>query len=408
MNGMSLFKVEKVLTTSAIALAVLPCIAHAENGFKPYAEVVISADDNLLRLHDSARALTVTGSPKMSDTFVREEVGIHAAELISEQNFTADLSLNRSNYNHFSQLNNSGKLALGNWNWHLGKTLEGNIGASFNESLAPLEDFRVATRNMRVQKVQNAELSWRLHPSWRFNAGYNHYTLNYDLAALRNNDRTLDSSQFGLDYIASSGSSMGLLWRHVRGSFPEIDATGASLFNNSYSQDELKAKIDWQFTPITKIQFLGGEVQKKHDVDASRDFSGFNARLSSYWSATDALRFNGTVWREIGAMDDLTVNFALNRGISAGYTWDIAPKVSIDGNAKWERRNYNNFVATGSTLDRVDSFKEARMSVSYYPIRHLKLGFSLFRNILDSNASSLAYAANGARINFRYDFGLEK
>ncbi len=246
--------------------------------------------------------------------------------------------------------------------------------------------------NVRTLERQYFDAAWRLHPSWRLRGGVSHFKLDYEQPGPQVSGRTVNDGEFGVDYLARSGSSIGLQYRRAEGDFPFSPP-------NNYSQDELKARVDWKLTGKTDLLFLGGWVQRDHDLSPASDFSGFNGRVNATWRATGKTTINASLWREIGALDDLTAAYSLNRGIGLGAGWEITRQTRLDAYYQHEKRDY-----TPGNLARKDSIDYASLQLTYYPIRNLRLQASVYHTDQDSNIAGSAYRNLGASLGTRYEF----
>lgn len=381
----------QILLLAVGALACTPAFAAEGDVFTPYASYGIYYDANLLRNPDYLG--------RDSDRWQRASVGVKVDKEIGRQELTADLSANHSDYDRFTQFDNTGKELQANWKWVYGNYFSGNLGTSYSEALTPIEDFRSLEPNIRTQTKNYADVSWLIHPSWQLNAGYSRYDLRYDLDSQQPSERNLDITDLGFDYLARSGNKVGVVFRHIDGEYPYATI-------NSYEQNEVKAKVDWQISGKTWLQFLGGWAKREYNNSPQRDSSEPSARLTAYWKATGKTAFSLGAWREIGATDDLAANYALNQGISLGATWDATQKISVDGLLMTEKRDYNgvSVVAGIAPLDRNDRYHNAVLGVTYKPTRHWRIRASVYRAKLDSNIASEAYTTNGILLNTRYEF----
>ncbi len=379
------------LLFAAGALSCVPALALEGDTFTPYVSYGINYDANLLRQPDS--------QGKESDRWTRAAVGVKMDKEIGRQELTADLSANHSDYDRFNQFDNTGKELLANWKWVLGNQFSGNVGTSYSEALTPFEDYRSLEPNIRTQTKNYADASWRLHPSWQLNAGYSRYDLRYDLESQQPSERNLDIFETGIDYLARSGNKVGVVLRHIDGEYPFSPI-------NTYGQNEVKAKVDWQVTGKTFIQFLGGWSKREYDVNPQRDSSLPSARVTAYWKATNKTAVSLGAWREIGATDDLAANYARNQGVSLASTWDATNKISVDGLIMTEKRDYNgvSVIAGLAPLDRADRYHNAVFGVTYKPTRHWRIRASVFTSKLDSNIASESYSTDGILLNTRYEF----
>lgn len=376
-------------------MTCLPALAIEGDTFTPYASYGIYYDANLLRQSDAVRQ----SGAQLSDRWTRAGVGIRMDKEIGRQQLTADLSAYRADYDHFNQYSNTGKDGVANWKWALGNQFSGNVGVNYAQALTPFEDYRSLERSMQTQTKTYVDGSWRFHPSWQLNAGYSHYDLGYDLESQKPSERTLDITDVGVDYLARSGNKVGMVLRHIEGDYKYADI-------NSYSQNEVKAKVDWQITGKTLIQFLGGYAKREYAINPQRDSGVPSARLTAYWKATNKTAVSLGAWRELGATDNLAANYARNQGLSLASTWDATSKISVDGMLMKEKRSYNgvSVIAGLDPLNRSDDYRNALLGVTYKPTSHWRVRAAVFRTTLDSNIPSASYSTDGAHISTRYEF----
>ncbi len=371
-------------------LTCAPANAIEGDTFTPYVTYGVYYDANLLRLPDSVAE---------SDRWTRAAIGIRIDKEIGRQRLTADLSANKSNYDRFDQYDNNGKDLLANWKWTLGNQFFGNVGTSYSEGLTSFDDYKGLERSIRTQQKNYVDGSWRFHPSWQVSAAYNRFDLRYDTQAQSPSERKLDMTDIGIDYLAKSGNKIGLVARHIEGDYSYTDI-------NSYQQNELKAKVEWQLTGKTNLQFLGGWSKREYATNPQRDSSVPSARLNAYWKATGKTSFAFGLWRELGATDDLAANYARNQGLSLASTWDATNKISVDGLILTEKRDYNGVAVIDGIApsDRDDRYHNAVIGLTYKPTSHLRIRAAVFRSILESSVAAATYTSNGALITTRYEF----
>ncbi|QAU34436.1 XrtB/PEP-CTERM-associated polysaccharide biosynthesis outer membrane protein EpsL [Janthinobacterium sp. 17J80-10] len=362
---------------------------------RAYVGLSLTHDDNILGTSNAAIA---AGTPKLSDTARRVEAGLIFDKTISQQRLTASLNLDRTSFNRFGNLDYNGRDVRANWNWHVGSQFEGNLGLTHVKALTSVQDSLQATGlpsqlpNVRTQDRQYFDASWRLHPSWRLRGGVSHYELDYDQAAQQVGNRSVKDGEVGIDYLARSGSSAGLQYRHAEGDFAQSPL-------NDYSQDELKARVDWKVTGKTDLLFLAGWVRRENDLAPANDFSGFNGRVNATWRATGKTTVSASLWREIGALDDQIASYSLNRGISLGAGWEITRQIRLDGYLQHERRDY-----TPANLARNDRVNYSSLQLSYYPIRKLRIQTGVYRTVLNSDVAAIPYRNLGVSLGTRYEF----
>ncbi|WP_129587671.1 XrtB/PEP-CTERM-associated polysaccharide biosynthesis outer membrane protein EpsL [Herbaspirillum robiniae] len=393
---------------AVLALASIQEARAADDGqvVTPYVQYSILYDDNLLRLRDSAAAQSALGTSQMSDYVHSSVGGIRFDRMFSRQHVRVDASLNKNSFDYFKQFDNNGRDLNAYWGWALGERFTGDIGYVYSQSLTPFQNLRVLEKNLRTMQTKYATVAWQLHPDWTARAQFSRFGLGYELASQQANSFTQDITEVGLDYTARSGSIAGLQARHTKGNYPESTVVSGSVVNNSFTQDELKARVTWLYSGKTKLQFLGGYVSRQRVAGGAADYSGFNARLIADWAATAKTGFKLNLWREIGGLSDVDANYSLTNGISLAAVHKATEKLRFDGSFDYQRRNYNGAaVITGVTpSNRKDRYEKASFSITYSPLRSLSLMAAIYRENVQSNIDSFGYVSNGIALTTRYEF----
>lgn len=392
---------------AGLALVAAMGPAHAVDGdtFSPYVSYTVTHEDNLLRLHNRAAALAVTGAEETSDTVTSATAGIKIDKAYQRQRVTVDLNASRNSYDRYRSLDNIGKSYSANWSWHAFDDLEGNLISTYSNALAPLEDFRSPNKVLRTQRFNFFEARYLVTPSWRVRGDISRYFLGYELDALRPYDLTLNSGIVGIDYLPATDSTFGLQAGRSNGGYPGAQGN-ATIANSGYLLDEFKGLAKWRFTPQTDFDFLGGWVRRKANTASAKDFSGVNARLTGNWSPTAKLNFSASAYREFAATGDQISNYTLNRGLNLTSAWDVTYKIRLEAAARTESRDYNGIATIVDTTAqaRDDRFRSLRIASVYKPTSHLKVIAGLFRNVADSTVTLLAYRSNGAALDAQYEF----
>jgi hypothetical protein len=220
----------------------------------------------------------------------------------------------------------------------------------------------------------------------------------YELEAQRYSDRTEDVSNVGIDYLASSGSRIGLVARHLKGSYPYARTFGSLRLDDGYSQDELKLDVDWKLTGTTQLRMLGGWARRQHNFYTERDASGVNGRAEVQWAPLGRLAVVATAWREFAAVESTYISNSLNKGFSVGPTWEISSK--LQGNAQWkrEKRDFNTVTGLEAPFAIYDNTRTSSVGLTYAPRQTVQVGISAYRERRSGNAALLGsgnYRANG-------------
>lgn len=382
------------------SLYSLPAQSHT---FQPYVSAEIIHDDNLFRVSDDR--LPRDGS----DTYRSAVGGLKFERPVSRQVFRGVAEFSSIRFDRNSQLDYTGKNLKGDWHWFFAKHFEGHLGSSYVQVLAPFSDFHADERNLRTNKKQYVDGSWRFHPSWQWRVNYIKDQYSFDLQTQFVDDRTEDALTAGIDYLASSGSTVGFQLRQLKGDYPSQQLQGSNSASNGYVQKEAKISVFWLATGNTQIQFLGGWVQRKQNAETERVGAGTNARTVINWTPAKRVKLVGQAWREFAAIDGALVDSALTTGSSVQATWDFSEKIQAIANIRHEKRTFNPVGNTRETLAAAlltDSSNVASVGLTYKPLRGITLSANVFR---DRRAGSVAagtnsYNANGASIKASKEF----
>lgn len=384
------------LTAMIGAILASPAQAALSDTIHPFVSATYSYEDNLLRLPDGVPG--PQGS--RSDTLTQLQAGLLFERPIGRQILTGQAKVSRVSFNHYDQLNYNGKDVSAEWQWFVLRNFSGHVGAAYSQVLTPFTDYHSSERNLRTSRREYADGYWRFHPSWQVHAGVSTTKYSYDLASQRFIDRTEDSSDVGLDYLAASGSRFGVLARHAKGTYPNKPVIGGVVVDNGYQQDELKANVYWLLNGVTQVQVLAGWARRDHNFFTGYDASGANGRVTVYWQPLGKLKFTASTWREFQAVESTLVNSSLNKGVSVGANWDISAKLKADASVRHERRNFNVVRAVELVGDPSDSGNLAQAGLTYTPLNSVQLNLSVFRDRRTGSAyvGTGSYTAKGVSL----------
>lgn len=384
------------------ALASAPAQAALSDTIHPFVSVAYSHDDNLLRLPDDTPGFA---GPR-GDNLTQSLAGLSLERPFGRQVLTAQAKVSRVSFDHYDELNYNGKDFQAALEWHLGNHLSGNLGGNYIQTLTPFTDSHTSERNLRTTRREFFNGAWRFHPSWQVRAAASRDKYNYDLLVQRFNDRTEDATEGGIDYLASSGSRVGLVARHLKGSYPNHRSFGGLTIDDGYTQDELKANIYWVASGITQVQLLAGWAKREHIFFANRDASGANGRVNVTWQPLGRVQFKASGWREFMAVESNLVTNSLNKGASLAATWDLAAKVKVDGQLRREKRGFNEAAGIVFPGDASDTTRYSSLGLTYNPQSFLQIGASLFHENRTGSpiAGTGSYRANGATVSITAQF----
>lgn len=392
-----------LLVLASMGIGVPSAHAALSDSIHPFASASYSHDDNLFRLPENSPGF----SGQRSD-FSREiDYGAFFERPVGQQTFSGRVKLTRVNFDRNEQLNYNGKDMLALWNWRLGAHLDGELGATYNETLASFSDSHSNQRNLRTQRREYASGLWRFHPSWRLNAGFSRQKFDYELSTQRQNDRTEDVAHGGFDFLSSSGSRFGLVFRHLSGKYPNNAQFGSIVLDNGYVQKEIKANIDWKVTGTTQLQLLAGRARRTHAFFSERDASGVDGRGTFVWTPRGKIIVTTVAWREFQAIESNISGNSRNKGGNVALAWDALAKVRLDAMVRRETRDFDTVSNLVLPFRLQDRTKTASLGLTYSPLQSIQASTSFYHEKRDGNTGFIGggeYRTNGVSINITAQF----
>ncbi|MES2126804.1 MAG: XrtB/PEP-CTERM-associated polysaccharide biosynthesis outer membrane protein EpsL [Pseudomonadota bacterium] len=384
------------------ALAALPALAGSNDALHPFFAVSYSHEDNLLRVTDGQPAFDNT----LGDSSRSTLVGFNFDKTYGRQRLYAEAKLTKVAFGHFTQLDYDGKDFLGRWTWQLGNDWSGNLSSSYDQILAPYTDLRSSERNLRIQKRNAGDVTWRLGGHWRLRGAAVSDKYEYDLLSQRYNNRTEKLNELGLDYYSGTGSSIGLVTRKITGTYLNKRPYNGLLIDDGFTQDEVKANINWVASGLTSVSFLGGWASRSHVFFGDRDSKGANGRLTVRYLPRATVQLTTAFWREYTALESAYVSYSLNNGANVAANWYASEKVQFTSSYNRERRSYTPSVAVTGPSDFSDILATGSLGLTYLPIRTLQLAMSTYHQTRSGIAAlgTGGYKANGVTVSATAQF----
>jgi hypothetical protein len=176
--------------------------------------------------------------------------------------------------------------------------------------------------------------------------------------------------------------------------------------DNQYDEIETSAVAQWNVTGKSRIDARLGYTSRKHDQVSQRDFQGITGRLNYDWTIAAKTLLNMALWREIRSIEDVDASYVLSQGFSVGPAWAPTSKLVLQAKLLREKRDFEGdpgFVLTASP-QREDTFRGARLSAGYTPLRNVELSLSLEKGDRSSNIAGRDYDYNAVNANAKFSF----
>lgn len=349
-----------------------------DDGFHVNAGASWHHDDNLLRVPDNDPGF----GGQRADSWRQYDAGATFDHMYSRQQVQASVQLSTVAFEKFSQLDYDGKDARATWSWAAGSQFDGHLGAVYVELLAPYTDLRSNQRNLRVQHSTFFDGGWRMHPRWRVRAGYREDRYSYELASQLPNNRREEALEAGLDYLAPSGSEVGLVLRRLDGRY--FYRRPLALALDDFAQDEYRVRVNWLASAKSTVNVLAGWSTRTQNAFGPGRTSGFTGRLAAASLPSAKSSIDAAIWRDFAPIESSVVSYTLNRGASVGAGWQATSKFRASANASYEKRAYtarNALPASNRGIDLNDSLRTTGLTLGYAPLSKVQVALTVAQQV---------------------------
>jgi exopolysaccharide biosynthesis operon protein EpsL len=388
-------------------ISLLPLSAMAEGiiDIKPYISTNVNYDDNVYRFSSPSEAKRLLGSSETSDVAKRIDVGVNVNLRLSRQLIGLSANLNKTDYDRFNNLDNTGKSNSLQWDWKLGSKLYGVLSASQTESVAGFNEARTPVKNLRAVDRKTASINWNFHPDWTIYV--NRVQVEYDNAAVtsRINNRDDEITEGGIRYQSPLNTRLRLAYRINDSTFPGRTGLVKIRLGDESSQKELIASAEWAPTFKTKIAASLSRFNLQSSDITNSDRSGFSQRWDFGYRPTEKIDLNLAVFHTVSPQEDVISTYVKTTGFEFTPNWNLTSKVSLRGNLAYEQIAYIGSASiSGNSEDRSDESRLAGLSLLYAPTLKSLVQLQYQGEKRTSNISNLDYVYNNLNFFFRYDF----
>lgn len=385
--------------------------AHALEGdtFRPFVSFSRYYDDNLFRLADN-EAITIDGRRLVgpqADSYNVFNFGANVNWRIGRQSILARASKSLVSYSTFDSLDYDGSDYMGQWNWQLGNHLDGVVGVTESLSQSSFTDLNtsLAINNQRTIRNLFTNANWQFHPRWQVGIGLNEIkVINSDSSQLSNNF-TEQAQELNLTWRTPKGTSVRTQLRVAEANYPNQEF---GVVDNGYSQQELNVVTVWPYSGLFRFQGRLGYLIREHNYLSQRDFSGLTGRGSAEYFATGKTLLSLSLYRELGAVSEISSSYRLTSGVSLNASWAMTSKLTLIVGLSDETAEFKGdpgFLSFALPV-REDNTQSASLSLSFEPYRSTVIGLGLQSGRRESNnvITNSDYKFNSLFANVRVDF----
>jgi len=374
---------------------------------QPYVETQLTYDNNLLRLPDNYTP-EMSGNHDTTSSFIKQlSAGVATRWQISQQQLILDASINQNWYSTFNELNHTGHQLLGQWNWQVGRRLQGELSYSNLLTLGNFQSVnRLVTDNLQKTERYIANGRYELFPDFFLRAGYTRNDSIYPSTALQENNMTEQTKEFGVRYLNRLYNLLGFYVTITDGKYPFRDAN--SEFDNAYTRTTYNMEGTWYYSVKTRFRGVIGYTSQDYQNVKSRNFSGITAEGDILWEVTRKSTLLLAAWRGISEAGSLNSSFVLNQGVrlTPTWLWTETPLIQVELPVSYEQRL--SLGTVGSVINGVaaqqSDTSSIRLNLNYTPTTNIKMTAFAAYEKRNSNDPLSSYQDQSAGLTMKVSF----
>jgi exopolysaccharide biosynthesis operon protein EpsL len=388
-------------------------MALSGDRISPYVGLGYTYTDNLFFLDErriNAQNPILEGG-QASDMFLAGRVGLRASYPISRQIINLRGEISRNAYQTYNRLDHNAYNFGADVDWDYGRNWDGKVGANERVALGAFADQRLGLgneRNLRTFRNIFANANYALTPDTKVRTAINLFNLENSANAFNAGNRQDTSYDVGLrSFSKGRDDFLGINFNYTDGKFPDREEVApGSFIDNSYKQYRISGDVDYTFSGLTRVEVDWGYTSRQHDVLPQRNFGGLTGRLTVRYGLSRRTSFNGSVFRELGAFDDVTTTYIVTTGISGGVSHEITPKLSAQAQYSLRNRRFTGdpgFVIAQRPA-RDEDIQSLSLGLTWQAERNLRVNANYSYNTRSANLQFFDFAVNtftvGAQLSF--------
>ncbi|WP_124948690.1 XrtB/PEP-CTERM-associated polysaccharide biosynthesis outer membrane protein EpsL [Sulfuriferula thiophila] len=377
----------------ALCVSSFSSLAHANisDTFSPYVSAAYNYNSNLFLLQNEQAALATLGTTTMSESYKAYAAGVGMNWKTGRQVISGHAEASQINFDTYKTMDYTGHDLALKWDWLIGDTLLGDVGASETLTLAPFLYTKKPLANLLNTRKAFFNGNIKLNNRWQLKLGAEKTQKTNSDATQQYNDINIDTYKTGFRYLTPKGSKIDFNSSVSTGTYPNRPL-------NAYNQYDNGIGFDWIATGKTRVQGKVNYTRRNYPDSQQLNYSGITGRISADWFITGKTTLNLALYRDINSFITDTSSYDVTQGISAKATWLATANVAVNLNAKHDSIDYLN------TPHRKDELSTLNLDVAYTLLRNTKLDVVAERGVRSSNIDGNSYRYNSLTIGLNHAF----
>jgi len=392
------------LQSAVLGLGLIFCgvdvRADSLDSWNVYASSSLTYDKNLFRV--------APGDSPKSEVINANTVGVKVNKPYSLQRFELDANLVDYRYKNFNSLDFLAKNYSAAWRWSLTPNLRGNLTTNHLEALNNFADYQGRVRNMRTNDDKRFDADLDVGGGWHLLGGGFESVRKNSAEFIQESDSTLTSSETGVRYVSTAGSSLTYYNRIGVGKYNNrAQPFSSNLYgplDNKFNQTENEFSFRWPVTAKTMLDGRIARLERSHEHYSVRDYSGNVGALNINWNITDKTRISGGFLREIAGFQSLYSSYSVTNRLVFNPVWQISAKTALRFRYDYGKRDYLGAIVSNALSDRKDTLRTGMIALDWQPMTAVTLSASLTDDTRSSNQSGYQYKDHIAFVSGQISF----
>lgn len=250
----------------------------------------------------------------------------------------------------------------------------------------------------RTERKQMVEGTFEASGGWLAQAGLTHTRIRSDESRALEASPDVSSARVGAGYAFGAGTVLMAQVRRGQGHYAN------ALAGPDFRETEAALVLHWPGPEGSTADVSVGHLRRRHDGDATRDFSGPVASGRLGWQLTAKTRLEGGLARDLGSYEFNGGGHVSGWRVYLEPRWDITAKTSLRLRAQHETRDWHVASTASPDLGRNDTLDVAALTLQWQPQRPLTLVLSLRHERRDSSLAAYDFRARIVGLLARLDF----
>ena len=353
----------------------------------------MTQDDNLFRASDSALLGPTQSRSEMIQT---TGLGFKIDKRYSLQRFLFESTATDYSFKNNRYLDYVGKNVNANWQWSLTPRLHGNLSSTYNESQASFTDYGGGIgKNVRTVETERFDAEWEAMGPWRLTAGVSRNDTKNAQTIAVDNSSTTESMDWGLRYVAASGSFLALVLRNSDGRYSS-PVNLVSKQNSPFHLNETELRYTWLPTGKSRLSGRIAQVDRKYQDYSERDYQGVVGNIDWTYGVTGQWTLVLGWQRALSPYTSTDASYYISEGYNVMPVWQITAKTSMRLRYAHETRSYRGALTT--PLRAEERMNQSMLAFDWAALRTLTLSASYQRQTRNTARTGGDFASNMSMI----------